>query len=360
MFAFKKLLTFTLLSVAFVDARFGQETAVQNVIAAIGGNNGQAATLAGQSISTLLAGSNACDKLRLADQVAALEGAGALDAAKRLVQAEKNFNPFVVDRPSICDDVGLPATTALRGILPLIDPAVEGAAEINALSAQTLNNPLNQDGLSQADLLIEQGFTTFTAQTSGGQTNTPPVGNNNGGINDGNNNNDNNNNNNDGNNNDDNVHDGNDNNDNNNNNNNNNGQCPPANNDGGNTGGNTGGKNPTNLQSFTGNVGSDIEPITFSGNNDRPFQVAGDTFVNFAAAAARTCDRQFNRCADAANAGATGFSFEDCTTQKAACTAAQQSAPVTSFSRRARRGRRGFKRRGAKRAMKRAVKVQKA
>lgn len=92
---------------------------MQGIIAAIGGNNGQAATLAGQSISTLLAGSNACDKLTLADKVAALDGAGALDAAKALVQAEKNFNPFAVDKPSICDDASLPKTEALRGILPV-------------------------------------------------------------------------------------------------------------------------------------------------------------------------------------------------------------------------------------------------
>jgi len=89
----------TLLSVALVEARFGQENSVQGIIAAIGGNNGQAATLAGTFISTLLAGSDACGKLRLANQVAVLDGVGAVDAAKKLVQVEKNFNPFVVDRP---------------------------------------------------------------------------------------------------------------------------------------------------------------------------------------------------------------------------------------------------------------------
>ncbi|KAI5803543.1 hypothetical protein DFH27DRAFT_556165 [Peziza echinospora] len=115
MFAFKSILAFTLISV--VTARFGQENLAQGAIQALGG--GQAATLAGQSISTLLAGTNACDKLRLADQVALLDGAGAIDAAKKLVQAEKNFNPFAVDRPNVCDDANLPATAALRGILPV-------------------------------------------------------------------------------------------------------------------------------------------------------------------------------------------------------------------------------------------------
>lgn len=56
-------------------------------------------------------------QLQLADQVAALDGAGALDAAKALVQAEKNFNPFAVSIPSFCSDPSLPATAELRGIL---------------------------------------------------------------------------------------------------------------------------------------------------------------------------------------------------------------------------------------------------
>ncbi|KAI5803544.1 hypothetical protein DFH27DRAFT_472973, partial [Peziza echinospora] len=77
-----------------------------------------------------------------------------------------------------------------------------------------------------------------------------------------------------------------------------------------------------NLQSFRGAIGSPIDAIVFSGNAKRPFQVADSTFVNFAAAAARSCDRQFNACANAANAGATDFEFSDCTEQKDACTAA--------------------------------------
>lgn len=48
----------------YVNHSFGRENAVQGVIAAIGGNNGQAATLAGASIGTLLAGANACAKVR--------------------------------------------------------------------------------------------------------------------------------------------------------------------------------------------------------------------------------------------------------------------------------------------------------
>ncbi|KAL9113041.1 MAG: hypothetical protein Q9227_002653 [Pyrenula ochraceoflavens] len=86
-----------------------------------------------------------------------------------------------------------------------------------------------------------------------------------------------------------------------------------------------------NLQTFTGNLGVAAVPITNSGDAKRPFEVNGDTFVNFGAAAQRTCDVQFNGCANQANSGAS-FSVDDCQTQKTACDQAQQSAPVQSFT----------------------------
>lgn len=86
----------------------------------------------------------------------------------------------------------------------------------------------------------------------------------------------------------------------------------------------------SNLQTFTGDLGAAADPITNSGDAKRPFEVNGATFVNFAAAAARTCDIQFNACANAANGG-QGIAFADCNTQKTACGAAQSSAAVTSF-----------------------------
>jgi hypothetical protein len=70
-----------------------------------------------------------------------------------------------------------------------------------------------------------------------------------------------------------------------------------------------------NLQTFTGTLGASADAITFSGDTTRPFLVNGNTFVNFAAAAQRTCDIQFNACADAANSGAA-FSVNDCQTQE--------------------------------------------
>lgn len=85
-----------------------------------------------------------------------------------------------------------------------------------------------------------------------------------------------------------------------------------------------------NLQTFTGALGAAANPITFSGDAKRPFEVNGDTFVNFSAAAARTCDIQFNACANAANSG-KAVVFADCNTQKTACTAAQAATTATSF-----------------------------
>ncbi|PGH27696.1 hypothetical protein AJ80_00712, partial [Polytolypa hystricis UAMH7299] len=80
-----------------------------------------------------------------------------------------------------------------------------------------------------------------------------------------------------------------------------------------------------NLQTFTGNVGADALPITDSGNPDRPFEVNGATFQNFEAAAARSCDVQFNQCANVANGGGD-VEFEQCNQQKADCQQAQANA----------------------------------
>lgn len=84
--------------------------------------------------------------------------------AAALVAAEKNFNPFAQQIPTICSDPSLPATAALRGIVPLVDPAVGGADVQNANSAQSLQAPFADNGLSVADLSRAQGFDNFTDQ----------------------------------------------------------------------------------------------------------------------------------------------------------------------------------------------------
>ncbi|KAF2499487.1 hypothetical protein BU16DRAFT_273357 [Lophium mytilinum] len=78
-----------------------------------------------------------------------------------------------------------------------------------------------------------------------------------------------------------------------------------------------------NLQTFTGALGGiAATPIEDSGNPDRQFSVKGDTFVNLSAALQRSCDQQFNACANAANAGTGNFTVADCSAQQNACGAA--------------------------------------
>ncbi|KAL2069994.1 hypothetical protein VTL71DRAFT_14674 [Oculimacula yallundae] len=63
--------------------------------------------------------------------------------------------------------------------------------------------------------------------------------------------------------------------------------------------------------------------ITDSGDSKRPFTVKGNTFVEKSAAIQRSCDVQFNACANAFNGGsAKDFNFADCKKQQDACVAA--------------------------------------
>ncbi|AEO66403.1 01df74d9-75ea-47f2-982d-07b289156c49 [Thermothielavioides terrestris] len=152
------------------QARFGQEGAVQDKIQALSnfGAPGAAATLAGKTPGVLLAGANACAKLQLADEIVSTLGTdpAVIAGAAALVAAEKNFNPFAQSIPTICSDASLPATPELRGIIPLVDPAVGGADIQNANSAKSLQTPFSSDGLSVADISKAQGFDNFTAQAA--------------------------------------------------------------------------------------------------------------------------------------------------------------------------------------------------
>ncbi|KAK3367589.1 hypothetical protein B0H63DRAFT_83882 [Podospora didyma] len=164
---------------AAVDARFAQEGLLQNVIGGLSqfGNPGQAATLAGQSPGVLLAGANACAKLVLADTIVTQLGNDPLviAAAAKLVAAEKNFNPFAVSIPSICSDANLPATAELRGIVPLVDPAVTGSDVENANSAKSLTAPFDAAGKSVAQVMIDNGFSNFTLQGADGAVAAAPA-----------------------------------------------------------------------------------------------------------------------------------------------------------------------------------------
>ncbi|KAF2247903.1 hypothetical protein BU26DRAFT_505683 [Trematosphaeria pertusa] len=87
-----------------------------------------------------------------------------------------------------------------------------------------------------------------------------------------------------------------------------------------------------NAQTFAGALGGvEATPVLDSGNADRPFDVAGDTFVNIGAALQRSCDQQFNGCANLANGGAADFSTSDCQAQKDECSAASAGAAARRY-----------------------------
>ncbi|KAH6625338.1 hypothetical protein C7974DRAFT_337197 [Boeremia exigua] len=86
-----------------------------------------------------------------------------------------------------------------------------------------------------------------------------------------------------------------------------------------------------NAQTFTGALGGiAATPVEDSGNPDRPFQVKGDGFVNIGAALARSCDQQFNACANAANGGDANLSVAQCSTQKDQCSASIQASTAAA------------------------------
>ncbi|KAK0702123.1 hypothetical protein B0T26DRAFT_841175 [Lasiosphaeria miniovina] len=155
---------------AVAHARFGQEGLVQAAVQALSdfGAPGAAGTLAGQTPGVLLAGANACAKLSLADDIVTQLGddAAVLAAAAQLVAAEKNFNPSAQSIPTLCSDASLPATEALRGIVPLVDPAVVGSDVQNTNSAASLKAAFAANGDSVADVSTAQGFSNFTAQAN--------------------------------------------------------------------------------------------------------------------------------------------------------------------------------------------------
>jgi hypothetical protein len=57
----------------------------------------------------------------------------------------------------------LPKSAELRGVVPLIDPAVGGQAVQNANSAKSIKKSFNAAGLSVAQVMVAQGFSNFTA-----------------------------------------------------------------------------------------------------------------------------------------------------------------------------------------------------
>ncbi|KAI1653015.1 hypothetical protein F4813DRAFT_394157 [Daldinia decipiens] len=169
--------TFISALLAVAEARFGQEQIPVADIQALGsfGNPGEAATLSGAVPGVLLAAADPCAKLTLADKIVTSLGNDpqVIAAAQNLVASEQNFNPFAVSVPSICGDASLPATEELRGIVPLVDPAVTGSDVENANSETSLKSPFDATGLSVADVMTAQGFSNFTVKgaAAGGNAN---------------------------------------------------------------------------------------------------------------------------------------------------------------------------------------------
>jgi hypothetical protein len=117
-------------------------------------------------------------QLQKADEIIAQLGMGAdaIKAAQGLVAAEQNFNPFLVHIPSICSDPTLPTTAVLRGIVPLVDPAVSGSALENSNSAASLQKAFDATGMSVAQVMAAHGFSNFTTKDLAGNVGTAPGG----------------------------------------------------------------------------------------------------------------------------------------------------------------------------------------
>jgi hypothetical protein len=87
------------------------------------------------------------------------------------------------------------------------------------------------------------------------------------------------------------------------------------------------------LQPFSESLaGASAPAITFSGDQERPFEVDGSTFTDFESAANRACDNQKNACANAANSGNGGLRVNDCDDQSGSCKEAARTATFTAFS----------------------------
>ncbi|KAJ3109151.1 hypothetical protein HDU97_008550 [Phlyctochytrium planicorne] len=115
------------------QARFGRENPrFFNTVERIGCGQGLF-RFAGRDIRTLLAAADPCDKIDLADGVLSYAktefGCPGTDnytevlyATMDFVAAEKNYNPFTINKDSICDKPWLPQNPELQGILQYVDP----------------------------------------------------------------------------------------------------------------------------------------------------------------------------------------------------------------------------------------------
>ncbi|KAL8796926.1 MAG: hypothetical protein Q9182_007273 [Xanthomendoza sp. 2 TL-2023] len=90
----------------------------------------------------------------------------------------------------------------------------------------------------------------------------------------------------------------------------------------------------TNIQTFTGALGSPPPPVTSSPSSSRPFSVNGATFLNAAAALKRSCAIQHNTCANAANSDSLTGGVAQCDAQEIACNAAAVAGTQRKYRKR--------------------------
>jgi hypothetical protein len=111
-------------------------------------------------------------QLQRADEIVTKLGGGAdaVAAAIGMVTAEKNTNPSANNNvQNVCGDPSLPATAELRGITPLIDPAVDVNGAAAALSKSSAAAPLAAAGMSVFDLMNAAGLGDLVvSQAAGG------------------------------------------------------------------------------------------------------------------------------------------------------------------------------------------------
>ncbi|KAG2412246.1 hypothetical protein HFD88_009803 [Aspergillus terreus] len=86
-------------------------------------------------------------------------------------------------------------------------------------------------------------------------------------------------------------------------------------------------------QAFTGSLGGSVPAITDTGNAERPYGVDGDTFTDYASAAERSCNNQFNSCQLIANTDSSAsFSLQDCQDQLSQCALPGAHCMLTSVA----------------------------
>ena len=128
----------------WASARFGQEHTLNALVPKVT----QHGNIHGRIVASLLAKADSCEKLKVADEIAARGSKDDLDFAQRLVHAEQNYNDFTQKVPQMCDDSSLPKNPKLRCILPLVsDVASPGNDKLPKFG--TLNGTLTADQLNK-------------------------------------------------------------------------------------------------------------------------------------------------------------------------------------------------------------------